>query len=229
MGGGGKGGSQTTTVQIPAWLQEAAQRNLARADQTSTIGYTPYYGPDVAALTPMQQAAMANTNQAALSFGLAAPSDPMAGVPLPQTFSGGVQGYGSGGLYDQALGELKLRMPGQFAALQAPFINPITGAMPTGVYGTPDAPAPAAAATKPSGSQDTYRDRQETRALIDAMGRGSGSSGSFASSALAARLPGGINTKNPNSVVNRTAAALTSKPQKAPTASNRPQANPKRK
>jgi hypothetical protein len=141
----GKGGSQTTSVTIPAWLQEAAQRNLARADQTSTIGYTPYYGPDVAALTPMQEAAMSGTNMAASAFGM--PAAAGSGMPPAQTFAGGVQGYSAGGLYDQALAELQRRAPGQYAALRAPFIDPITGAMPSGVYG---APAPAMAPAAPS-------------------------------------------------------------------------------
>lgn len=135
MSGGGKGGSTTTSVEIPAWLENAAQTNLARADQLSTIGYTPYYGADVAALTPMQQASMQNTNQGAAAFGMAAPTDAMAGMPQAQTFAGGVQGYSSGGLYDQALSELQTRRPGQFAALNAPFINPYTGAPPASPFG----------------------------------------------------------------------------------------------
>jgi hypothetical protein len=135
MSGGGKGGSTTSSVEIPAWLENAAQTNLARADQLSTIGYTPYYGADVAALTPMQQASMQNTNQGASAFGMAAPTDAMAGMPQAQTFAGGVQGYSSGGLYDQALSELQTRRPGQFAALNAPFINPYTGAAPASPFG----------------------------------------------------------------------------------------------
>lgn len=126
MSGGGKGGSQRTSVEIPAWLEEAAQRNLARADQASTIGYTPYYGPDVAALTPLQVQAMQGTNQAAGAFGLGQ-VDPMAGMPQSQTFAGGVQGYSSAPLYQQSLDALQAASPGQFAALQAPFINPVTG------------------------------------------------------------------------------------------------------
>ena len=135
MSGGGKGGSTTSSVEIPAWLENAAQTNLARADQLSTIGYTPYYGADVAALTPMQQASMQNTNQGASAFGMAAPTDAMAGMPQAQTFAGGVQGYSSGGLYDQALSELQTRRPGQFDALNAPFINPYTGAPPASPFG----------------------------------------------------------------------------------------------
>ena len=140
MAGGGKGGKQTTEVKIPEWLEGAARTNMARADELAKIGYTPYYGPDVAAFTPMQQAAFQNTGQAAQAFGMAAPADPMAGMPMAQDYGGGVQGYSSGLLYDQALAELQRRAPAQFAALQAPFINPQTGAQPAAPFGAPAAP-----------------------------------------------------------------------------------------
>jgi hypothetical protein len=128
---GGKGGSQTSQVQVPDWVKEPAQRNLARGEYAANLGYTPYYGADVAAMSPMQQASMQNTGQAAQAFGMASPADPMAGMPQAQNF-GGVQGYSSGGLFDQALGELQARRPGQFDALNGMFIDPQTGKMDVG-------------------------------------------------------------------------------------------------
>ena len=53
---GGKGGSTTSSVEIPEYIEEAARRNLAKAEDISQIGYVPYYGPDVAAFTPFQEA-----------------------------------------------------------------------------------------------------------------------------------------------------------------------------
>jgi len=145
MSGGGKGGSQSTSVQIPAWLESAAKQNLARADRVAQLGYTPYYGPDVAALTPMQQAAMQNTNQAALSFGMAAPGDAMAGIPAAQTFAGGLQGYSSAPLYQQSVDALRTNAPGQYNAMGEMFINPVTGAAPAYPFNMGGAaPAPAA-------------------------------------------------------------------------------------
>lgn len=141
MAGGGKGGSQSTSVQIPAWLEQAAQANLGRADQAAQIGYTPYYGPDVAAFTPMQQAAMQGTNQAASAFGMAAPIDAMAGMPQAQTFAGGVQGYSSAPMYEEALAALQQNAPGQYNAIRNMFLDP----QGTGAY-TPSTPAPAAPA-----------------------------------------------------------------------------------
>jgi hypothetical protein len=133
MSGGGKGGSTTSTVEVPAFLENAAQSNLAKADTLSRIGYTPYYGPDVAAMTPMQIASMQGTNAAASAFGLPT-ADPMAGMGQPLSF-GGIPAYSSGGMYDQALAELQRRQPGQYNALRAPFIDPVTGAQPAAPFG----------------------------------------------------------------------------------------------
>lgn len=220
-GGGGKGGSQTTSVQIPAWLEQAAQSNLGRADELSKIGYTPYYGPDVAALTPMQEAAMRNTNAGAQAFGMDAPTG--TGMPAPQTYAGGVQGYGSGSLYDQALGELKLRMPGQYAALRAPFIDPVTGAPPALSF-SPLVPPPAPPAGNVGMADGTYgrdggdRTRNENDLRVSRVAGGN----------WGASLPGGVNTRNPASALNQAVARATTGPTRAPTAADRPKANPKR-
>lgn len=134
---GGKGGSTTTTVKVPKFLETAAKRNLTRADEIAKIGYVPYYGPDVAALTPMQQAAMANTNAASEAFGLSAPQDAMAGMPQAQTFAGGVQGYASAPMYQGSLEQLRATNPAQYAAITSMFVNPKTGAAPRAPFATP--------------------------------------------------------------------------------------------
>lgn len=230
--GGGKGGKSTTTVQIPAWLQEAAQKNLARADVLSTLGYVPYYGPDVAAFTPMQQAAMEGTNQAALAFGMPAPTSAMAGLPMAQTFAGGLQGYSSMPLYEQSLQTLQAARPGQYAALQAPFINPITGEAPLYPFGM--AADPNAEANQGPTSQFGYvppyargGSGSGGGAEWNRVGSGGGG-GDWRSSQLGASLPGGVNTRNPGSIGNQIAAGLTSGRQSAPTAADRPAANPRR-
>lgn len=108
-------GSSTSKTTVPAWQNRAAQNALAAANRVANIGYTPYYGPDVAAMTPMQMAAFEGTNQAASAFGMPA-SNPMAGMPPAQNFNG-TMAYSSGNLYDQALAELRRRNPEQYAAL----------------------------------------------------------------------------------------------------------------
>lgn len=145
-------GSATTSTRVPKWQEDAAQAALARANQVAGLNYTPYYGIDVAAQTPLQMAAMQGTNQAASAFGMPmvggggvdmvaggtggdtlTSGDPYAdftmGMPVARTMNG-VQGYSSGDLYELALNELRTRNPEQFAALTAQFGPPATPAMP---------------------------------------------------------------------------------------------------
>ena len=87
-------GSTTTQTEIPAFLEDAAKRNLARGSDVADLGYVPYFGPDVAAFTPMQQASFQNTGQAANAFGMAGGGlTGMEGMPQAQQFAGGVSGY----------------------------------------------------------------------------------------------------------------------------------------
>ena len=127
---GGKGGSTTSEVKIPEYIEAASKANLARANEISKIGYVPYYGPDVAAFSPMQQAAFQNTADTAGAFGLAAPTsqqDIMGGMPTPTTYAGGVQGYSSAPMYEQSLAELEAKRPAQYKAIMDQFIDPVGG------------------------------------------------------------------------------------------------------
>ena len=128
---GGKGGSTSSTVEIPQYIEDAAKRNLARADTISQIGYVPYYGADVAAFTPMQEAAFRNTAGTAGAFGLAgggmSQQDIMGGMPAPTTYAGGVRGYSSAPMYEQAMDELATRRPGQKNLIDSLFIDPYSG------------------------------------------------------------------------------------------------------
>ena len=113
---GGKGGSQTSTQSIPEWVKEPAIRNLAQAEIAGKIGYMPYYGPDIAALAPQQEQAMRNTFGAQQAYGLIDPSVQFStGMPRARTFDGGVRGYSSGDIFDQAVAELAARNPEQMA------------------------------------------------------------------------------------------------------------------
>ena len=133
MSGGGKGGSQTTQVTIPSWVREAAQSNLARADEISQIGYVPYYGPDVAAFQPAQNAAFQNTANALGSFGM---QGAMPNMPEPTTFAPGVQGYSSAPILEAAMNELQITRPGQFEAIANQFIDPYASQQQAGGNGS---------------------------------------------------------------------------------------------
>lgn len=166
------GSSKTTSANtVPAYLQEASKGLINRSNQVSNIGYTPYYGPDVAAMTPAQLAAMQGTNTAASAFGLQT-VDPMAGMPAATNYDG-MSAYSSGSGYDAALAELKARFPKQFAAIMSQFINPVTGSM-----------AGANAASKPNLTQanaptadrarSPYYNEQETGKYISSPSKTSG-------------------------------------------------------
>jgi hypothetical protein len=128
---GGKGGSTSSSVEIPEYIEKAAQRNLNKAERISQLGYVPYYGPDVAAFTPMQQASFQNTADVAGAFGMGAPTsqqDIMGGMGAPTQYAGGVSGYSSAPLYEQSLNALAMERPAQKAYMDSFFINPYSGA-----------------------------------------------------------------------------------------------------
>jgi len=125
-----KGGSTTSEVKVPEYIEAAAQRNLNRADKVSQLGYVPEYGPTVAAFTPMQQAAFQNTANTAGAFGMASPTsqrDIMGGMAPPTTYANGVQGYSSAPMYEQMVAELARNRPGQKSYIDSFFIDPTSG------------------------------------------------------------------------------------------------------
>ena len=131
---GGKGGSKTTEKALPDWLRGPAERNLQRAEAVQQIPYMPYYGPEVAAFTPAQNAAFDANIGAAEAFGLLAPNTLTAtsGMPAPTEYDGGFTGYSSQPLYDQALAELNAKQPGAVAQYNALFGNATPALVPRG-------------------------------------------------------------------------------------------------
>jgi hypothetical protein len=124
--GGGKGGKKTEETTIPEWLRGPAERNLQRAEAVQQIEYMPYYGPDVAAFTPAQNAAFDANIGAGEAFGLLAPNTLTAtsGMPTPTDFDG-FSGYSSQPIYESALAELKANQPGAVAQYNALFGNAV--------------------------------------------------------------------------------------------------------
>ena len=125
-----KGGSTTSEVKIPEYIEAAAQRNLNKAERISQLGYVPQYGPDVAAFTPMQQASFQNTADAANAFGMAAPTsqrDIMGGMGAPTQYAGGISGYSSAPMYQQSIDALAAARPAQKSYIDSFFIDPTTG------------------------------------------------------------------------------------------------------
>jgi hypothetical protein len=121
-----KGGSTETKTTLPKFYETALQQQIGMASDVAQTGYVPYYGPDVAAFSPMQQASFQGTDMMAGAFGM-----PTTGgqqyMPAPTQFEGGVQGYSSAPIYQQAVDTLAANRPAQAAHLESFTINPVTG------------------------------------------------------------------------------------------------------
>jgi len=103
MSGGGKGGEQTTEIKLPKDIEDAAKENLKLAKKVGRLPYAPYFGPSVAAFTPAQEAAFQGADAAASAFGL--PGAAAGAMPAPQNV-GGMRGYSTEPLYEQAMGKV---------------------------------------------------------------------------------------------------------------------------
>ena len=135
---GGKGGETTSKTEIPKWAEDATKRNLRRAEQVQKIGPMTNYLPDVAAFTPGQEAAMQNNADAAAAFGFSAPVDAMAGMPQAQTFAGGIQGYSSAPLFEEALARGREEQPGYYREYDRLFTDPTSTGYGGHVYQGPN-------------------------------------------------------------------------------------------
>jgi len=113
---GGKGGSQSSSVSIPGYLEDAAKQNIARAEQVQQLGYQPYYGLDVAGFNPTQQAAAQMNIDTAQAFGMMPqgqqPLTAFQGMPQAENV-GGMIGYSSAPMYEQAVAAAQQANPTQ--------------------------------------------------------------------------------------------------------------------
>jgi len=160
---GGKGGSSSSVQEIPKWMEEPAIRNIARAEDIQRMGYMPWYGPDVAAYNPTQQAAAQANIGAAEAFGLIQPDTLTAyqGMPQAQTFAGGVQGYSSAPMFEQGVETLRQKQPGTMAQYDALFG---AGTQPGGGGGITE---PSFTEQIDSGDYSSYSDYNPSTGLYD--------------------------------------------------------------
>lgn len=128
---GGKGGSQTSSVVIPEYIEAAAQRNLNRADRIGQIGNVVNPGPTSVGFVPMQSSSFQNTADTANAFGLNTPSGQSdiqrGGMDAPQEYANGVSGYSSAPIYDQSMQEFGQRDPAQKSYIDSMFIDKQNG------------------------------------------------------------------------------------------------------
>lgn len=121
------GGSKSNQKNLPKFYEQDLQQGMDFAQDVSAVGYTPYYGPDVAAFSPMQNASFDSTNMMAGAFNMPT-ADPANYMPEPTTFANGIQGYSSAPLYNEAVDALAANRPGQKNYIDSFFVNPVTGA-----------------------------------------------------------------------------------------------------
>lgn len=129
----GGGGSSTTKATVPAFLETAYQQGIGMGSDVASTGYVPYYGPDVASFSPMQQASFQGTNQMASAFGMPTGAGPdgqqQSYLPEPTQYAGGVSGYSSAPIFEQAQQQLQENRPAQYDYLNSFSIDPVTGEM----------------------------------------------------------------------------------------------------
>jgi len=150
------GSSSQQETKVPAYIEEAGKAALAQAGKIQDMGYTPYMGPDVAAINPYEQAASQNVGSMASAFGLMAPAAlDMSGMPT--VTQGGVTGYSSYPAMKSALERLRETRPDQYEYFSnLTQFDPITGSLnegftPIGQPQVPVTPMPQV----PSGGGDS--------------------------------------------------------------------------
>ena len=124
------GGSSGETSRPPQFVEDAQRDAINIGRGASMLGYVPYQGPTVAALSPMQLAAMNAASSDLRTFGYDAPMDARSGMPETMTM-GGVTGYSPYPIYLEAVERLKETAPAQYDFIRSHYIDPVTGAKPT--------------------------------------------------------------------------------------------------
>jgi len=117
--GSSASGSETSTTAVPQYLEDASRYNLNRGADAANIGYVPKYGPDVAALTPLQLASINNLSQNANAFGMAGGNvTGGSGMPDPMQFAGGINAYSSAPAFQEMVSNLQANNPDKYNQIE---------------------------------------------------------------------------------------------------------------
>jgi len=120
------GGASRQESTMPKFAETALQQAVGSAGDVAGMGYVPYYGPEVAAFSPMQEAAFQGTDVMAGAFGMPT-TEGQQYMPAPTQFEGGITGYSSAPTFEQSVGLLEAARPGQAEYLSSFSIDPMTG------------------------------------------------------------------------------------------------------
>lgn len=121
-----KGGRENTDRTMPAFFETGLQQAIGMSQDLAASPYAEYRGPDVAAFSPMQDAAFQNTQDAAAAFGMGTGAGNYMPTPVQD---GGAIGYSSAPIYDAAKANLVEYSPATANYISSFGIDPVTGAV----------------------------------------------------------------------------------------------------
>ena len=117
-----KGGRESKDQTLPAFFETALQQGVGMGTDLAQAPYAAYRGPDVAAFSPLQNAAFQSTDQMSSAFGM--PTTGGANYLPDPVQAGGAMGYSAAPIYDQAVANL----PAPVSEFYSSFgIDPNTG------------------------------------------------------------------------------------------------------
>ena len=121
-----KGGRESTDRTMPAFFETALQQGVGMGTDLASRPFIGYRGADVAAFSPMQQAAFQNQQDAMNAFGMQGGQGSYLPTPVN---TGGAIGYSSAPVFDDARANLEASSPAAADFLASFGIDPVTGAV----------------------------------------------------------------------------------------------------
>tara|TARA_X000001036_G_scaffold428740_1_gene458943 strand:+ start:412 stop:852 length:441 start_codon:yes stop_codon:yes gene_type:complete len=121
-----KGGRESNDATMPKFFETALQQSIGMGQDAAAMPYAEYRGPDVAAFSPMQEAAFRNQQNAMNAFGMQGGQGGYMPTPVN---AGGAIGYSSAPVYDQARQNLQTFSPATAEYIPSFGIDPVTGEM----------------------------------------------------------------------------------------------------
>ena len=112
-----KGGSSSTSVDIPEWWEDAARENLARSGVARDMGPPIWMGADVAAASPLQEQYFKAAGAGGMGAGLVGGPMDQNYLPEAQEFAGGVKGYSGWPGVEENMASVDERFPGLMDSL----------------------------------------------------------------------------------------------------------------
>jgi len=124
----GGGGSTTQKPYVPKFAETAMQQGIGMGTDLAPLQdtYTPLYGPQVAALSPMEQAGMQGTDMMAGAFGMPSTGGQQY-LPQAQTYEGGIQGYSARPMVEGMISQFQAERPEQAKYRESFGIDPVSG------------------------------------------------------------------------------------------------------